>query len=365
MEAPRGTIILYSTEPGSVANDGDGHNSPFTHHLMSLMKFPDLDFMDVIRELDARLQNETQGKQAPWMEGIPAKFYFLHGDSKTVQPVIQPSVTTNRTNPPAGMARFGGSFNMGSNEGDSDEKPVHTVSFGEFYISPTEVTVGEFRQFVSAMGYRTDAEKGSGSYVWDGSQWGQKSDANWKNPYFTQTDDHPVTCVNWNDAVAYCNWRSQAEGLTPCYNGIGDNITCNFDANGYRLPTEAEWEYAARGGDNSRRYIYSGSNNVDEVGWYDGNSGMKTHPVGLKKANEMGLYDMTGNVLEWCWDWYDEGYYHSSPSRNPHGPSSGSWRVFRGGSWNIGLGRLRCTDRIGSGPGYSDYSFGFRCVRTR
>ena len=263
------------------------------------------------------------------------------------------------------MARFSGSFNMGSNDGDIDEKPVHMVSVGEFYISPTEVTVGEFRQFVSATGYRTDAEKGDGAFVWDGSEWGQKSDASWKNPYVTQTDAHPVTCVSWNDAVAYCNWKSQVEGLMPCYSGIGGNITCNFSANGYRLPTEAEWEYAARGGDNSRGYIYSGSNNVNEVGWYDGNSGMKTHPVGQKKANEMGLYDMTGNVLEWCWDWYDEDYYSSSPSRDPYGPPSGSWRVFRGGSWNIGLERLRCTDRIGSGPGYSDYSFGFRCVRNK
>ena len=189
-------------------------------------------------------------------------------------------------------------------------------------------------------------------------------DANWKNPYFTQSDDHPVTCVSWYDAVAYCNWKSQTEGLTPCYSGSGSSTTCNFFANGYRLPTEAEWEYAARGGENSRGYTYSGSNSADEVAWYTNNSGNKTHQVGQKKVNEMGLYDMSGNVWEWCNDWYDPSYYGSSPGQNPRGPSSGSSRVVRGGSWFDKPYLLRCAYRYRLNPVNGYNLNGFRCVRT-
>ena len=263
----------------------------------------------------------------------------------------------------------GGSFSMGSTEGDDSEKPIHLVYVDGFYISPTEVTVGEFRRFVNVTGYRTDAEKGGGAYVWIGSSYKKKNDANWKNTYFTQTDNHPVTCVSWNDAVAYCNWKSRSEGLTSCYTGSGSNITCNFSANGYRLPTEAEWEYAARGGDNSRGYTYSGSSNVDEAGWYWDNSGNKTHPVGQNKANEMGLYDMSGNVWELCSDWYSKDYYKNSPGRNPQGPSSGRGRVLRGGSWFDEPQSSRCANRW-DGPDYGyDLSrcsnSGFRCVRDK
>ena len=127
------------------------------------------------------------------------------------------------------------------------------------------------------------------------------------------------------------------------------------------MPTEAEWEYAARGGKQSRGYKYAGSNNVGEVGWYDGNSS-KTKPVKGKKANELGLYDMSGNVWEWCWDWYDSDYYSSSPKNNPTGPSSGSYRVVRGGSWNNDPESLRVAIRYGLNLDDSNYNLGFRPV---
>ena len=260
----------------------------------------------------------------------------------------------------------GGTFQMGSNSGESDEKPVHSVTLSSFYIGKYEVTVAGFREFVNATGYRTDAGNyGGGAYVLlPGPQWDNKSDANWKNPYFSQSEENPVTCVNWFDAVNYCNWRSQKEGLTPCYTINGYNVSCNFQAKGYRLPTEAEWEYAARGGKQSRGYTYSGSNTAGDVGWYGNNSRRKTHAGGKKLANELGIYDMTGNVWEWCWDWYGKNYYNSSPSADPRGPSSGEGCVLRGGSWSRDVNYLRIANRYRSSQTYRVSSRGFRLSRT-
>ena len=168
----------------------------------------------------------------------------------------------------------------------------------------------------------------------------------------------PVERVSWYDAIVYCNLLSIKEGLTPCYTikistdpaawGTSPTSTdaedydewksviCNFDANGYRLPTEAEWEYAARGGrtgisDGSWDNIYSGSNTIDDVAWYDQNSDRKTHEVGKKQANALGLYDMSGNVYEWCWDWYGNDY--PGGTEDPAGPVTGRYRVARGSCW--------------------------------
>ena len=160
----------------------------------------------------------------------------------------------------------GGCFQMGDNfvDGDGDEKPVHEACANDFAIGKYEVTVGQFRSFVNATGYSTEAEKGDGCYVRTGRKWGKNASSNWKNPGFSQEDTHPVACVSWNDATAYSRWLSGQSGRS------------------YRLPTEAEWEYAARSG--GKREKYSGGDNLDAVAWYDKNSGSKTHPVGQKQA---------------------------------------------------------------------------------
>jgi formylglycine-generating enzyme required for sulfatase activity len=233
----------------------------------------------------------------------------------------------------------GGTFDMGCNEYD-DEKPIHSVTVGDFYIGKTEVTQAQWK---TTMG---------------------------DNPSYFKGDNLPVETVAWYDAVEFCNKLSEMAGLQKCYSG--SNITCNFKANGYRLPTEAEWEYAARGGNQSKCYKYSGSSNVDDVAWYSFNSGSKTQPVGVKNPNELGIYDMSGNVWEWCSDWYDSNYYKNSPSNNPTGPSSGPFRVVRGGSWGDSYGVMRCAIRDGSHPDGCYYlcrglgsSFGFRVARTK
>ncbi len=247
----------------------------------------------------------------------------------------------------------GGEFTMGctSEQGDDckdNEKPPHQVKISDFYIGKYEVTVKEFRLFIEKSGYRTDADK-KGAYLWTGEEWERRTTVNWQydangNKRTASEDNHPVIYVSWNDAVAYCNWLSKETGKT------------------YRLPTEAEWEYAARGGQKSKGYKYSGSNDIDRVAWYGDNSGNKTRLVGQKQPNELGLYDMTGNVWERCSDRYNEDYYSNSPNSNPQGSSSGSLHLLRGGCWVNSLEYCRVSARRSSVPTARDNINGFRLV---
>ena len=212
----------------------------------------------------------------------------------------------------------GGEFMMGSPDDEEDafdnEKPQHKVWVDSFFIGKYEVTQRLWKEIMG------------------------------NNPSEFKGDNLPVDHASWNKVQEFIKKLNQKTGLR------------------FRLPTEAEWEYACRGGKLSRGYKYSGSNNVNEVGWYWSNSGKKTHPVGLKKPNELGIYDMSGNVWEWCSDWYDENYYSESPYRNPAGPSSGSYRIIRGGSWSYNAGDLRCAYRGNYDIADWYYSFGFRLV---
>jgi len=216
----------------------------------------------------------------------------------------------------------GGTFSMGSNQSE-DEKPIHSVTVSSFSIGKYEVTVEEYKAFCNATNHPMPNDwTPSGGWI----------------------DTHPIANIKFNDALAYCNW------LNDVFNG------------NYRLPTEAEWEYAARGGDKKSGYIYSGSDNLDKVGFYGDNSSGRTHNVGSKKSNELGLYDMSGNVWEWCQDWYNDTYYSNSPGSNPRGPSSGYYHVLRGGAWGIAAANCRVTSRYESGPDYRNLNRGFRVV---
>ena len=235
----------------------------------------------------------------------------------------------------------GGTFQMGSYT-YSDEEPIHSVTLSSFWIDKYEVTQEEWET------------------VMTGNNNGISATPSW----FSGNPNRPVEQVSWYAAIVFCNRKSTQEGLTPAYTINGTNVSCNWSANGYRLPTEAEWEYAARGGNQSNGYTYSGSNTVGNVAWYHDNSSYRTHDVGTKAANELGIYDMSGNVWEWCWDWYWYGSYSSSPSSNPRGPYYGSNRVGRGGSWSYYDGYCRVANRDGNSPGDTGNLLGFRLVRT-
>ena len=274
----------------------------------------------------------------------------------------------------------GGTFMMGSppsEAGRQDNETQRRVTVGSFYMGKHTVTVGEFRRFVNATGYRTDAEKSGGGWVWTNNDWVQRADANWRNPYFSQGDNHPVVLVSWNDAVQYANWLSGQEGLTPAYTISGTNVIWNRSANGYRLPTEAEWEYACRAGTTTRYWSgneetsLAGKANVADLTAKEKYSGwtivnirdgyVETAPVGSFTANAWGLHDMHGNVWEWCYDWY--GDYNMSGLDNPAGASSGSHRVLRGGSWYNSARYLRSAYRYISEPSSRYSLIGFRLVR--
>ena len=205
-----------------------------------------------------------------------------------------------------------GEFLMGSNDGQSAEKPVHKVYLDAYYIDKHEVTNKQYREFVEATGHRAPR------------QWGD--------------DNHPVAYVSWEDAVAYATWT------------------------GKRLPTEAEWEKAARGGLVGKKYPWG--NSIDSSKTNYGKKVGQTTPVGSYPPNNYGLYDMAGNVWEFCSDWWHDDYYSSSPYRNPQGPSNGSYRVYRGGGWYNVASNLRCAYRCNYGPDSTSFNLGFRCVKS-
>lgn len=218
----------------------------------------------------------------------------------------------------------GGTFTMGDEwgKGNKDQRPTHAVTLKSFSISQTEVTVAQYRSYCDSTGVAMPKEP----------SWG------WK-------DNHPMVNVSWRDAMDYADWLS---------NKLDQNV---------RLPYEAEWEYAARGGNKSKGYKYSGANNIADVSWHDGNSDNKTNAVAGKNANELGLYDMSGNTFEWCMDKYGGDYYANSPKNNPKGAIEGDRRVIRGGGWNLDATFSTVAFRYGSsfdGELY-DY-FGFRVV---
>lgn len=234
------------------------------------------------------------------------------------------------------VAVLAGQFTMGVDDGPVDAKPAHPVTVDGFLMDEHEVTQEVYEKIVG------------------------------NNPSRRKSPRGPVEQVTWSAAVKFCNARSVQESLTPCYDT--NTWQCNFAASGYRLPTEAEWEYACRAGSATPYYFGDRPEELKSYGWFDGNSESRPHTVSQKKPNAWGLYDMTGNVWEWCNDFYGAKYYRSSPNSNPRGPAEGEKRVLRGGAWSSSSDNCTSFVRNCDEAGTTDVcltmdSNGFRCVR--
>jgi formylglycine-generating enzyme required for sulfatase activity len=246
-----------------------------------------------------------------------------------ILPFVQPASGGEMVLVPAGT------FTMGDRSDRPDETP-HSISVGAFYVDKVPVTQELYEKVMGV------------------------------NPSKRKAPKHPVERTQWTDAVRFCNKCSELDGLTLCYDL--NTWECNFAANGYRLPTEAEWEYACRAGSSGKYCFGDAENDLPQYAWFKSNSQGKPQPVGQKQPNHWGLHDVHGNVWQWCNDWYSESYYAESPADNPHGPAAGKMRVLRGGAWDSTADKCRSAYRHKEFPVYSDAcfgadSYGFRRVR--
>ena len=377
-----GSFVAYSTRDGRPSYEVPGlRNSLFTSELLNHLDKPNLgirSMMDLTKQGVVQRCRSLNLAQAEAQ--IPGRYDELDADFVFVQTPSPTKWVDDATKPDRDLPPFmemvripGGSFDMGSADGEADEKPVHVVTVSSFLMGKYEVTVSQFAQFVAETSYQTDAEKGGSSRLWNPktNKYADSTGINWRYDALGRRRlageyNHPVVHVSHNDALAFCSWLSKKTGKT------------------YRLPTEAEWEYAAGNGTAHTTYSWgasdpskaAGGNVADETfgatfngtitytifkGYTDGYA--TTSPVGVLAANRLGLYDMTGNVLEWCQDWYDSAYYaNSSGSVNPAGPTTGTYRVLRGGSWLNYPRFCRVADRNSSTPTYRDFHVGFRVV---
>jgi formylglycine-generating enzyme required for sulfatase activity len=296
-----------------------------------------------------------------------SSIYFEIPESVLIRMGVDPSQTKQANKIPANFVLIqGGVFTMGSPKNEVnryDEETQHQVKLSDFYLCKYAVTVADFKKFVDETKYLTEAETGDGSYLWNGKDWKKEKGINWRfgvsGKVREQTEfDHPVVHVSWNDVLAYCKWLTDKTGRT------------------YRLPTEAEWEYACRAG--TKTPFNTGDNLTADQANYNGNYPYNnnkkgtyrenTVPVNHFQPNALGLYNMHGNVWEWCGDWYDEKYYDECKAmgtvENPEGPQNGSGRVVRGGSWYSDARGCRTAIRDGDGPGNrsGNGGLGFRLV---
>lgn len=341
--APRGSYISYSTGPGQSAQDGVGRNSPFAAAFMQYVKEPGLTIEQVFKNVRHRLSQDTAGKQVPWeLSSLEGDFFFVPAQDnqntanlrdlsggkiavKRTEASPDRSFSDSDTFKDAGTGMEfvlvnGGCFQMGDSFGDglSAEKPLHEVCLDSFYLGKYEVTQGQWKKIMGV------------------------------NPSHFQKcgENCPVESVTWTNVQTFIAEMNNLSGQR------------------YRLPTEAEWEFAARDGGKTVKWAGTSSENkLGDYAWYGASAGEKTHPAGRKKPNALGLYDMTGNVWEWTNDLYAETFYRKSPRDNPHGPEEGTDRVLRGGCWLDRSQDIRSSQRYFFAPQVGFQSVGFRLVK--
>jgi len=402
MDAPTGTLIAYATAPDSVAADGSGRNGVYTQHLLQQMRRPGVTIENVLKQVRIGVLKETERKQTPWeSSSLTGDFYFSPGaavPSPPVQAIVAPAPKqtqlamtpqTQKPTPSPGERKVGdswtdptsrmeflwvppGCFKMGSpasDDGFSNEQPEHTVCLTGFWLGKYTVTVSQFRQFIQATGYKTDAEKVGAANIFNHNGLVEIKGLNWRNPGFLQNDSHPVVAVSWNDAQAYADWLSKQNSEI------------------FRLPTEAEWEYAARSGTTTLRFWGDNpdetckyANVLDLMGQRENGLEMEafncsdgyaqTAVVGSYSPNAFGLHDMLGNVMQWCEDIYQVDAYVHHARNNPVTTVDGvaqrkrkMSRVVRGSSWNAISDDVRAPLRTPAGEDYRYVGIGFRLVR--
>ena len=406
LDAIRGSLVAYATSPGSVAQDGDGRNSPYATALLAEIGKPGVSLTDLFNNVGWAVARATNNAQEPWYSASPLPRIYLAQEQEPPPPPLSGPVSSasapspfppsipqeapsagsrpragqvfrdtlsDGTRGPALVVIPAGEFWMGSPESEtgrrSDEQQHKVKIEYAFALGQTEVTVGEFKRFIAVTNYRTDAEKNAdgkdGCFIAyrDGSEWkyGYRAGYHWKSASFKQGDDHPVVCVSWNDAMAYTEWLSRETGQS------------------YRLPTEAEWEYAARAGTTSARYwgddpkqacMYA--NVYDQNSKRANNFGLKAHdcddgwaqtaPVGAFQANAWKLSDILGNVWEWTCSFYDEDY-GGAEKKCIYKETKVSLAV-RSGSWNYEPVWVRSAKRGRRDPHDRNDTLGFRLARS-
>lgn len=376
---PSGSMTVYATREGDTADDNSNdRNGLFTSEFLKYINLPNLGLRQILDRTKKGVETRSNKRQSPARyDELSDDFVFLESEiieSVKKEEIVIPSKKSEIATPAKStsdqlfmsMAFIkGGTFQMGDtrDEGASIERPVHQVSVSDFSMGKYEVTVSQFRDFIDATGHQTDAEKGDWSYIWDGSKWDKRAGINWRhdtegklrNP---SEYNHPVIHVSWNDAIEFCEWLSKKENKN------------------YRLPTDAEWEYAAGGGSDNRTRFGNGKDilkpneanfngnedrkkDYSEVGEYRG----ETTRVGTFSSNRFGLFDMTGNVSEWCQNWH--GTYTTDSQQNPTGASVGLFRVLRGGSWFDAPRFSRVAHRSFNTPDYRNNYFGFRVLSSQ
>ena len=399
---PGGVAALFSCSEGQVSyEDDDLKHGVFFHFVIEglrgkadadgdgkvlLGELANYTSIEVFRFVD-RTRNDEQ---------LPEYLFKANSVPLVERKTPAPEFLTTRIGTIKLMRIPAGEFLMGSPEGDKDadddERPQHRVRITRpFYLGMTEVTVGQLRRIVESTGYRTEAERdGRGGWGWNEAKglFEQDPKYNWRSPGFAQTDEYPVVNVSWNDAITFCIKLSELEGLKPFYRSEAD---AQSGGDGYRLPTESEWEYACRAGTATRYSFGDDPAQLPSFAWIADNSGYRMwdssrfwkdsgqdllryllevgrrgcrlHPVGQKRPNAFGLYDMHGNVWEWCWDGYVSRYPSQSPVDDPVGPPQAPVRVFRGGGWSDFPHRVRSASRLRFAPDDRGSLLGFRVAR--
>lgn len=400
--SPKGTVIVYATDPGNVAADGSGRNGLFTAGLLTAFKSDDLSLFGVLTKASEVVEHGSNRSQTPYVNGPPTvqkNFSFAPGQSTIPESSSQVAMAPRPQAPPPRLqsAPAGDSLDdiIAAKEATERNKKARSekvkadvakyrkivasspelkqTAWGALtrsYPEARSLPVGDVGKLLKELGMKvaenfTDPTTGMefvsvsegcatlgssqvcldafsiGKYEVTQGQWKKVMGSN-PSKFSSCGDSCPVEQVSWNDIQQFISRLNQQSGAS------------------YRLPTEAEWEYACRAGGTEE---YCGSNNIDAVAWYKDNSGSRTHPVGQKQANGWGIHDMSGNVWEWCQDWYGESY--PTGSKNPTGASSGQYRVLRGGSWGDTPGSVRASLRDYATPELRSYTSGFRLVSSQ